>query len=129
MRRSCLREQIIRKLYRGGLGGHNGRDKTKVLLKEHYYWPQLSKDVWKIVQRCWVCQKGKGHAQNRGLYLPLSIQENIWLVLSIDFVLRLQCTRTGQYSILIVVDIFSKMTHFIACKKTENVTLVAHLFF
>lgn len=46
-----------------------------------------------------------------------------------DLVLGLLCTRTGQDSILVMVDNFLKMSNFISYKKTEDATLVAHLFF
>ena len=46
-----------------------------------------------------------------------------------DFMLGLPSTRIGQGSILVVVDRFSKMARVIASKKTEDATLVVHLFF
>lgn len=45
------------------------------------------------------------------------------------FVLELQCKPKGWDFILIVVDKFSKMAHFITCEITENAASVAHLFF
>ena len=58
-----MRENLIKEKHNRGMYGHFGRDKTIVIIREHYFWPQLSQDVKKFVQSCQVCQIAKGFSQ------------------------------------------------------------------
>jgi hypothetical protein len=67
-----LRLKIIQERHNEG---HVGRDKTVLLVAEHFYWLTLRKEVDKFVRCCRVCQVSKGGATNAGLYMPLPIPE------------------------------------------------------
>lgn len=121
-----LRLRMIDELHREG---HVGRDRTLQLVSASYYWPSMRRDVERYVERCRACQLAKGHASNAGLYLPLPIPTQPWTDLSMDFVLGLPRTQRGNDSIFVVVDRFSKMVHFIPCKRTTDAVRVAQLFF
>lgn len=49
--------------------------------------------------------------------------------MSMDFVLGLPHTQWAMNSNFVIADKFLKMTHFIACQKTKDTSLVARLYF
>ena len=83
----------------------------------------------KFCEQCIVCKQSKSRVMPHGLYSPLHVLEYPWIDLSMDFVLGLPQTRNGKDSIFVVVDRFSKLAHFIPCKKNDDVCHVAELFF
>ncbi|KAK1602139.1 hypothetical protein QYE76_017182 [Lolium multiflorum] len=93
----------------GGLMGHFGREKTLLMLADHFYWPKMRRDVDRYVKRCITCNKSKSKLKPHGLYTPLPAPTTPWEDISMDFVLGLPRTKRGHDSIFVVVDRFSKM--------------------
>ncbi|CAA7035540.1 unnamed protein product [Microthlaspi erraticum] len=124
-----LRDLFVREAHGGGLMGHFGVAKTIQIMRDHFHWPHMIRDVERICARCTTCKLAKSKVQPHGLYTPLPIPSQPWTDVSMDFVLGLPRTRHGKDSIFVIVDRFSKMAHFVACNKTDDASHVAALFF
>ncbi|XP_074283863.1 uncharacterized protein LOC141608406 [Silene latifolia] len=123
-----IRELLVREAHGGGLAGHFGVAKTLEMLKEHFLWPRMQKDVHNIVGKCVTCQVSKSTFKP-GEYTPLPVPTRPWDDVSMDFIVALPRTQRGKDAIMVVVDRFSKMTHFVACHKTDDASNVADLYY
>ncbi|GJY32427.1 RNA-directed DNA polymerase [Tanacetum coccineum] len=124
-----LQLEIIKEAYECGINGHFRRDKMTDLLKDHYFWQKMMKDISQYILRCRTCQFAKSTSQNTRLYTPLPVPISPWEDVSMDFVAGLPQTKRKKDSVMVVVDRFSKMSHFIPCSKTIDATNVANLYF
>ncbi|CAI7880334.1 unnamed protein product [Closterium sp. NIES-53] len=110
--------------------GHFGSNKTLAGLSKYYYWPRMAANVQQFVTSCDTCQRMKSTKQKKtGLLQPLPVPEKPWQVVSLDFITRLPSTSRGHDSILVVIDKFSKMGHFIPTNATATAEATARLFF
>ncbi|GJU02559.1 reverse transcriptase, partial [Tanacetum coccineum] len=98
---------IILEGHAGGIAGHFGRDKTLALLHEQFYWPKMERDVNRLLERCRTCHIAKTHSSNAGL----------------------PHTQQAKDSVMVVVDQFLKMAHFVPCLKMFDASQVARLYF
>ena len=124
-----MRALLVREAHGGGLMGHFGIQKTFDVLYEHFFWSHMKRDVERVCAKCITCRQAKYRVLLHGKYMPLEIPCEPWTNISMDFILRLPRSKKGRDCILIVVDRFSKMAHFIACTKTDDATHIADLFF
>ncbi|CAI5484512.1 unnamed protein product [Closterium sp. Yama58-4] len=110
--------------------GHFGSNKTLAGIAKYYYWPRMAADVQQFVTSCDTCQRMKSSKQKKaGLLQPLPVPEQPWQVVSLDFITGLPSTSRGHDSILVVIDKFSKMGHFIPTNATATAEATARLFF
>ena len=91
-----LRLLLVEETHKGGLMGHFGRDKTYTMLKEHFYWPHMLRDVEHMLKRCLECLRAKSKVKPHGLYTPLPTPSSPWLDISMDFIVGLPRTRNGR---------------------------------
>ena len=126
---SFTHELLVHEAHGGGLMGHFGVRKTLDVLHEHFFWPKMKCDVERACARCITHRQTKSRILPHGLYTSLPVPSAPWVNIFMDFVLGLPRSRKGRDSIFMVVDRFSKMTHFISCHKTDDATHIVDLFF
>jgi hypothetical protein len=128
-----VRLKILQSRHDSPLGGHFGQTRTFELISRDFVWDNLRKDVKNFVASCEICQRTKkARHLPYGLLMPLSPPKMPWTDISLDFIVGLP-ESAGYDSVLVVVDRFTKMAHFIPCtEKTdamETAMLLIHYVF
>ncbi|CAI7932864.1 unnamed protein product [Closterium sp. NIES-54] len=124
-----LRQLLLEEFHDVLYAGHFGSNKTLAGIAKVYYWPHMANDVQKFVTLCDTCQRMKSSKQKKaGLLQPIPVLEQPWQVVSLDFITGLPPTNAGHDAILVVIDKFSKMGHFIPTHTTARTEETAQLF-
>lgn len=83
-------------------------------------------DVQGVISRCATYQKSK-NTFHQALYTPLPILDCPWNYVAMDFIMGLPRTQREKDFIMVVIDRFSKMPHFVPCHETDDASKVADL--
>ena len=88
----------------------------------------MKQNVEKFIAECPICQREKHETcLQPGLLDPLPIADMVWQHISMDFVEGLPKSQ-GKDVIMVVVDRFTKYSHFIPMAHPYSVLLVAQKF-
>ncbi|XP_076848812.1 uncharacterized protein LOC143496528 [Brachyhypopomus gauderio] len=126
----CLQEEVLLQLH--DHHGHQGVERTTLLIRERCYWPGMANDIKRWCQQCERCTLAKPpHKQLRapmGHLLASRPNE----VVAIDFTF-LEPARDGTEQVLVITDVFSKFTQVIPTRDQRAPTvarvLVQHWFY
>lgn len=130
---AAARSKVLEWVHASRFACHPGRGRTTSMVKRHFWWATLDKDVREYVAACPVCARCKSRTHRpAGLLQPLSTPHRPWSHIALDFVTGLPVSA-GKTTILSVVDRFSKAAHFVALEKlptaAETSTLLLdHVF-
>ncbi len=108
--------------------GHFGIKKTYSLVNRDFWWSSMSSDIKDYVRSCEVCCRSKDSRHKPyGFLNPLEIPDRPWTSISMDFITDLP-SSDGFTCILVVLDRFSKMGHFIPFPNVPSAEDTANAF-
>ena len=124
-----IRHEILDESHTTPYSLHSGTTKMYQDLQTLYWWLGMKKDVVEYVARCLTCQKVKAvHQRPARLLQPLGIPEWKWEDIAMDFVVGLPKTVGQHDSVWVIVDRYTKSTHFWPVKSTYTVDQYAELY-
>jgi len=118
-----LRKRVMESEDDSKIAGHFRQERTIELLARHFSWPNMEKNVRSNCNECDNCQQTKApqHAKY-GLLHPLEMACKPLTHVSTDFITDLPESERATM-ILVVVDRFTKMAHFIPITKKDSPTV------
>jgi hypothetical protein len=125
----AIKTEILRQCHDSPTAGHFGQAKTFELVTRDFYWPRLRRFVRRYVSTCDACARAKAPRRKpHGFLVPLPVPSRPWASISMDFIVGLPASPSGNDAILVTVDRFTKMAHFIPTKTTATAPETAQLF-
>ena len=98
------------------------------MVTRNFWWPGVTREVKQYVEEYNACQHNKNCTeQPAGKLMPNLIPNKAWTHISADFITKLPLVQ-GYDSILVVVDWFTKMAHFMSTTEKTPAEGLARLF-
>ena len=125
----AIKLKILRQCHDSSSAGHFGQAKTFELVTRDFYWPRLRRFVIRYVSTCDACARAKPPRHRpHGFLVPLPVPPRPWSSISMDFIVGLPPSPSGNDALMVTVDRFTKMAHFSATKTTADAPDIARLF-
>ncbi|GJZ58344.1 putative mitochondrial protein [Tanacetum coccineum] len=123
-----LQHDLVEYFHAGTTGRHLGVKLTTHSMCALLYWKKMRKHIKQLVNECSVCQLNKVDlGAYLGLLKPLPIPQSVWSEVSMDFINGLPASK-GKTMILVVVDKYSKYSHFVPLSHPYSAIQVAQAF-
>ncbi|KAJ9394194.1 hypothetical protein DTO282F9_8888 [Paecilomyces variotii] len=123
---------ILREFHDSRAGGHWGKDSTIERIRRWAFWPGLASMVADYIRGCPACQRAKTAQIHYGVPTALPVPDRPWDHIAVDFISGLpESVNSSGLScsmILVFVDRFSRMGHFVACAAETDTRTFAQLY-
>ena len=104
---------------------HPGKNKTKALIKERYYWLGIDSDIDQFVSNCHACRRSKvPRDKTPGLLRPLPIPDRPWQHISMDFK-EMPPDHKGMNMVCVFVDRLGKRLISVPYDRSVDARLMA----
>ncbi|GJY81840.1 putative reverse transcriptase domain-containing protein [Tanacetum coccineum] len=124
-----LRNLIMHESHKSKYSVHPGSDKMYQAMKQLYWWPNMKADIATYVSKCLTCLKVKAeHQKPSGLLVQPAIPQWKWDNITMDFVIKLPRTQSGNDTIWVIVDRLTKSAHFLPMRETDPMDKLARLY-
>jgi hypothetical protein len=125
----ALRTRILLECHDTPTGGHLGRDKTTVAVKQRFYWRGIDAAIDAYVASCDECQRNKPSQERpMGTPMPLPAPASPWEQVTLDLITGLPPSSAGHTAIVVFVDKLSKMVHYSPTTDSVTAPQLAELF-
>ncbi|GKB71185.1 putative reverse transcriptase domain-containing protein [Tanacetum coccineum] len=90
-------------------------------LKKLYWWPNMKAEIATYVSKCLTCAKVKiEYHKLSGLLVQPKILQWKWENITMDFMMKLPKTATGQDTIWVIIDRLTKSAHFLEIREDDT---------
>ena len=114
------RFNIIKKVHNQLAIDHSNIKKIIQMLQKFFQWLKMSTNVDQYVRNCYVCRQSKAFKNNQHDQIQsIFVTEKSWQNISLNFVTNL-LKNNDHNVILMIVDRFSKMRHYIVCRAEKK---------
>jgi hypothetical protein len=122
------RERIMKEHHDAPIAGHPGRHRMHESIARTFWWPTIRRDIREYVDGCQTCQKTRPSNRPRPTSLqPSEIPQKPWQRISVDLIGPLPRSKDSD-AIMVVIDYFTKMGHFIPTNTTLTAEGAARLY-
>ena len=123
-----LRMKLFTEAHNTPLAGHPGFHKMYSYIRRYFVGPHIREDILDFVRSCPECQTTKPrHNKPYGVIMPIEPPQEPWNDISMNLITGL--TKSNNCTaILVVVDRFSKMAHFIPINTDIDAIKLAKVF-
>jgi len=118
-----LRQRIMQSEHDSKVAGDFGRERMLERIPRNFYWTNMEQDRRKYCRECDMCQRTKSPRNAKHWLLhSFKLACKPWTHISMGFITDLPESE-GATMILVVVDCYTKMAHFIPIKKKDSLTV------